>query len=133
MARRPHHTQRAVALAGVERGDRRQTRACRQQRGVPRTWARAGIGVDTPAAACAESLEGLDEGGRVHPLELLSTRGQHLDRAQRVADSGVPDAVEHRRQSSRAFGMTTAGFVVGKARMGGEQHRHRHDASVDHR
>jgi hypothetical protein len=69
----------------------------------------------------------------VHALEFVSTRGQHLDRPQRVAHPGVVDPVEHRRQPSGTFGVTTAGLVIGKAWMGGEQHGHRRDASVDHR
>ena len=133
MTRRANDTQRAVTLAGVERSDRRQTRPSRQQRSVPRSRTGPGVGVDASAPACAESLEGVHEGGRMHALELVSTRGQHLDRAQRAPKARVFDAVEHRRQSSGAFGVTTASFVVRKAWMGGEQHRHKRDASVDHR
>ena len=67
VTRGSHRAERRVGLAGVERVDRRQARAGRQERGVVGRADRGGVGVEPPAALGARPLDERHESRRRAP------------------------------------------------------------------
>lgn len=114
----------AQRLDGSETGTRRQP--CR----FPRTGAGVRVGVEPAATHQADVLDAVEVRGRVHQFQFGPAGVTWLDRHHRIGQAGCRDAVEHRTEALRAFGMTRAGKVVEIGSVCCEQHRHAADATV---
>ena len=128
--RRSHRTERRVPFAPTQCVDSGEPRPGRQRGRPPGARARVRVGVETTAAAGADLLDAIEVRGRVHALEILTRRGDRLERNQRV-DVGVTlHTRQHGLQSFGPFGVSRAGQVLEVRGMGTEQHGHVCDATV---
>jgi hypothetical protein len=124
VARRANGAEGRLSLAGVEGLDGGQPGAGGEAGGVEGRRSDVGVGIDVAAAALAERLHGIDERGRVDPLECLARRGPGGQRHQRLGDARRSGARTHRVEPGRPLRVAPAGVVVGEPGVGDQQKGH---------
>ena len=110
--RRSFHDERCRALSAVERVDRGESRAGREQRGRERAARHRCVGIEAAAARSRELLERVDVVEVVHPGERVAVDGVARRAHEGVAELRVLDPAPHRVETRRLFGVVAARVVA---------------------
>ena len=110
--RRSFHDERCRALSAVERVDRGESRACREQRGRERAARHRCVGIEAAPARSRELLERVDVVEVVHPGERVAVDGVARRAHEGVAELRVLDPAPHRVEPRRLFGVVAARVVA---------------------
>jgi hypothetical protein len=130
VARRPQGEEGGVGLPAIESLDGVGAGAGPEDGGTPRLGDGGGVGVEVPAAAGAEALEGVEVRRRVEQLELLAGRRSGRDADQRVLETGVGRAAQHGVDAGRSLGVTATAVVLEVALGRRQQDRHRSERTT---
>src|SRR5204862_3001336 len=124
VARRPHGTEGAVGLPGVQRLDRRETRAGGEERRVVRPLVGGRVGIEPPAAAEARLLDHRHQRTVVHPRQLVDGGGTGDRQRDRLAQPSGLDAGQDGPEPVRALRVPAPEVVLQVALVGEEEGGH---------